>query len=168
MENFRAADVEIQAKFRHENIAELYGALLWDQKLHLFMEAGEGGSVLEKVDSCGPMREFEIIWVTRQVLRGLEYLHANKVIHHDIKRKPPLPPKIMSKNTWQVVSLACPYIVIPVPGCPFADTFQEIGCRNVLKFEASWARVADESVNNPTTDKQKKAAKNKKINNCEA
>ncbi|CAL8401039.1 unnamed protein product [Gadus morhua 'NCC'] len=85
MENFRAADVEIQAKFRHENIAELYGALLWDQKLHLFMEAGEGGSVLEKVDSCGPMREFEIIWVTRQVLRGLEYLHANKVIHHDIK-----------------------------------------------------------------------------------
>ncbi|KAJ3611295.1 hypothetical protein NHX12_021311 [Muraenolepis orangiensis] len=85
LENFRVADVEIQAKFRHENVAELYGALLWDQKLHLFMEAGEGGSVLEKVDSCGPMREFEIIWVTQQVLRGLEYLHSHNVIHHDIK-----------------------------------------------------------------------------------
>ncbi|XP_058497005.1 mitogen-activated protein kinase kinase kinase 8 [Solea solea] len=85
MEHFKAADVEFQARFRHENIAELYGALLWDQSVHLFMEAGEGGSVLEKLDSCGPMREFEIIWVTKQVLRGLEYLHSHNVIHHDIK-----------------------------------------------------------------------------------
>lgn len=85
MANFKAADVEIQARFRHDNIAELYGALLWDQNVHLFMEAGEGGSVLEKLDSCGPMREFEIIWVTKQVLRGLEYLHSHNIIHHDIK-----------------------------------------------------------------------------------
>ncbi|MED6294507.1 Mitogen-activated protein kinase kinase kinase 8 [Characodon lateralis] len=85
IENFKAADVEFQARFRHENIAELYGAVLWDQSVHLFMEAGEGGSVLEKLDSCGPMREFEIIWVAKQVLRGLEYLHSHHVIHHDIK-----------------------------------------------------------------------------------
>nr|XP_020494247.1 mitogen-activated protein kinase kinase kinase 8 [Labrus bergylta] len=85
MENFKAAEVEFQARFHHENIAQLYGALFWDQSIHLFMEAGEGGSVLEKLDSCGPMREFEIIWVAKQVLRGLEYLHSNKVIHHDIK-----------------------------------------------------------------------------------
>ncbi|XP_017290520.1 mitogen-activated protein kinase kinase kinase 8 [Kryptolebias marmoratus] len=85
MENFKAADVEFQARFRHENIAELYGSVIWDQNVHLFMEAGEGGSVLEKLDSCGPMREFEIIWVAKQVLRGLEYLHSHNVIHHDIK-----------------------------------------------------------------------------------
>ncbi|XP_076014371.1 mitogen-activated protein kinase kinase kinase 8 [Genypterus blacodes] len=85
VEHFKAADVEFQARFRHENIAELYGALLWDNSVHLFMEAGEGGSVLEKLDSCGPMREFEIIWVTKQVLRGLEYLHSHNIIHHDIK-----------------------------------------------------------------------------------
>uniref|UniRef100_A0A2I4C2Q6 Mitogen-activated protein kinase kinase kinase 8 n=1 Tax=Austrofundulus limnaeus TaxID=52670 RepID=A0A2I4C2Q6_AUSLI len=85
LENFKAADVEFQACLRHENIAELYGAVLWDQNVHLFMEAGEGGSVLEKLDSCGPMREFEIIWVAKQVLRGLEYLHSHNVIHHDIK-----------------------------------------------------------------------------------
>ncbi|XP_072523190.1 mitogen-activated protein kinase kinase kinase 8 [Salminus brasiliensis] len=85
LEHFKPADVEIQARFRHENIAELYGALLWEQSVHLFMEAGEGGSVLEKLESCGPMREFEIIWVTQQVLRGLEYLHSHNIIHHDIK-----------------------------------------------------------------------------------
>ncbi|KAM8882015.1 mitogen-activated protein kinase kinase kinase 8 [Synchiropus picturatus] len=85
VENFKAADVEFQARFRHENIAELYGALLWNQNIHLFMEAGESGSVLEKLDSCGPMREFEVIWVTKQILRALSYLHSHNVIHHDIK-----------------------------------------------------------------------------------
>ncbi|KAB5555679.1 hypothetical protein PHYPO_G00036870 [Pangasianodon hypophthalmus] len=85
LEHFKPADVEIQARFRHENIAELYGALLWEQGVYLFMEAGEGGSILEKLESCGPMREFEIIWVTQQVLRGLEYLHSHNIIHHDIK-----------------------------------------------------------------------------------
>ncbi|XP_006001968.1 mitogen-activated protein kinase kinase kinase 8 [Latimeria chalumnae] len=85
IENFKAADVEIQACFCHENIAELYGALLWDETVYLFMEAGEGGSVLEKLESCGPMREFEIIWVTKQVLKGLDFLHSRNVIHHDIK-----------------------------------------------------------------------------------
>lgn len=87
VDQFKPSDVEIQACFRHENIAELYGAVLWGDTVHLFMEAGEGGSVLEKLESCGPMREFEIIWVTKHVLKGLDFLHSKKVIHHDIKRE---------------------------------------------------------------------------------
>lgn len=86
MEQFKPSDVEIQACFRHENIAELYGAILWDETIHLFMEAGEGGSVMEKLESCGPMREFEIIWVTKHILKGLDFLHSKRIIHHDIKR----------------------------------------------------------------------------------
>lgn len=50
------------------------------------MEAGEGGSVMEKLESCGPMREFEIIWVTKHILKGLDFLHSKRIIHHDIKR----------------------------------------------------------------------------------
>lgn len=106
MENFKAADVEFQARFSHENIAELYGALRYDQSVHLFMEAGEGGSVLEKLESCGPMREFEIIWVTKQVLRGLEYLHSHNVIHHDIKRK-----SLRKKNILLMDLLRCTKLV---------------------------------------------------------
>uniref|UniRef100_A0A8C9L6Z5 Mitogen-activated protein kinase kinase kinase 8 n=1 Tax=Pavo cristatus TaxID=9049 RepID=A0A8C9L6Z5_PAVCR len=87
VEQFKPSDVEIQACFRHENIAELYGAILWDETIHLFMEAGEGGSVMEKLESCGPMREFEIIWVTKHILKGLDFLHSKRIIHHDIKRK---------------------------------------------------------------------------------
>ncbi|XP_069067393.1 mitogen-activated protein kinase kinase kinase 8 [Pleurodeles waltl] len=85
VEQFKPADIEIQAHFQHENIAELFGAVLWDETIHLFMEAGEGGSVMEKLETCGPMREFEIIWVTKHVLKGLEFLHSKGVIHHDIK-----------------------------------------------------------------------------------
>ncbi|KAL2085824.1 hypothetical protein ACEWY4_019144 [Coilia grayii] len=85
LEHLRRSDVEIQARFGHENVAELFGAVLREGTLHVFMEAGEGGSVLEKLDSCGPMREAEVVWVTRQVLLALEYLHSHGVIHHDIK-----------------------------------------------------------------------------------
>ncbi|XP_069770608.1 mitogen-activated protein kinase kinase kinase 8 isoform X2 [Narcine bancroftii] len=85
VEYFKHADIKIQARFRHENIAELYGALLWNETIHLFMEAGEGGSVLEKLESCGPMKEFEIVWLTKHVLKALDFLHSKKVIHHDIK-----------------------------------------------------------------------------------
>ncbi|XP_060048505.1 mitogen-activated protein kinase kinase kinase 8 [Erinaceus europaeus] len=85
VEQFKPSDVEIQARFQHENIAELYGVVLWGETVHLFMEAGEGGSVLEKLESCGPLREFEIIWVTKHVLKGLDFLHSKGVIHHDIK-----------------------------------------------------------------------------------
>ncbi|KAG8138845.1 hypothetical protein E2320_001634 [Naja naja] len=85
VEQFKPSDVEIQACFRHENIAELYGAILWDETIHLFMEAGEGGSVLEKIESCGPLREFEVIWLAKHILKGLEFLHSKGVIHQDIK-----------------------------------------------------------------------------------
>ncbi|XP_072268771.1 mitogen-activated protein kinase kinase kinase 8 [Pyxicephalus adspersus] len=85
VEQFKPADVEFQVQFQHENIAELYGAVLCNNMVHLYMEAGEGGSVLEKLESCGPLREFEIIWVTKHILKGLDFLHSKNVIHHDIK-----------------------------------------------------------------------------------
>ncbi|XP_073533692.1 mitogen-activated protein kinase kinase kinase 8 isoform X1 [Phyllobates terribilis] len=85
VEQFKPADVEFQVQFQHENIAELYGAILSENMVHLYMEAGEGGSVLEKLESCGPLREFEIIWVTKHILKGLDFLHSKNVIHHDIK-----------------------------------------------------------------------------------
>ncbi|GCC43892.1 hypothetical protein chiPu_0027818, partial [Chiloscyllium punctatum] len=62
------------------------------------MEAGEGGSVAEKLESCGPMKEFEIIWLTKHVLKALDFLHSKNVIHHDIK-----PSNIVLMSTKAVV-----------------------------------------------------------------
>ncbi|KAL4624636.1 mitogen-activated protein kinase kinase kinase 8-like [Arapaima gigas] len=84
-EDFRPSEVVIQAGLHHRNVAQLYGAMLWNQTVHLFMEAGERGSVLEKLETWGPMSETEIIWITRQILKALDYLHCRRVIHHDIK-----------------------------------------------------------------------------------
>ncbi|OCT75560.1 mitogen-activated protein kinase kinase kinase 8 [Xenopus laevis] len=85
VEHFKPTEVEFQVQLRHENIAELYGVILCNNMVHLYMEAGEGGSVMEKLESCGPLREFEIIWVTKHILKGLDFLHSKNVIHHDIK-----------------------------------------------------------------------------------
>lgn len=51
------------------------------------MEVGEGGFVLEKLESCGFMREFEIIWVTKYIFKGFDFLYFKKVIYYDIKRE---------------------------------------------------------------------------------
>ncbi|CAH2282196.1 mitogen-activated kinase kinase kinase 8 [Pelobates cultripes] len=85
LDQFKPSEVEIQLQLCHDNIAELYGAILSDNIMHLYMEAGEGGSVMERLESCGPLREFEILWVTKHVLKGLDFLHSKNVIHHDIK-----------------------------------------------------------------------------------
>uniref|UniRef100_A0A8C9R6F8 Mitogen-activated protein kinase kinase kinase 8 n=1 Tax=Scleropages formosus TaxID=113540 RepID=A0A8C9R6F8_SCLFO len=85
LKDFRSSEVEIQARLRHTNVAQLYGAVLWNGTVHLFMEAAEGGSVQEKLDTWGPMRETEIIWITKQILGALDYLHCRRVIHHDTK-----------------------------------------------------------------------------------
>uniref|UniRef100_A0A8C5MNL1 Mitogen-activated protein kinase kinase kinase 8 n=1 Tax=Leptobrachium leishanense TaxID=445787 RepID=A0A8C5MNL1_9ANUR len=85
LDQFKPSEVEIQLRLRHDNIAELYGAILCENIMYLYMEAGEGGSVMERLESCGPLREFEIIWVTKHILNGLDFLHSKNVIHHDIK-----------------------------------------------------------------------------------
>lgn len=58
---------------------------MWGEIVYFFMEVGEGGFVLEKLESCGLMREFEIIWVIKYVFKGFDFLYLKKVIYYDIK-----------------------------------------------------------------------------------
>ncbi|KAG7216681.1 hypothetical protein INR49_021030 [Caranx melampygus] len=50
------------------------------------VHGGRGGRLgAGEARQLRPHEGVEIIWVTKQVLRGLEYLHSHNVIHHDIK-----------------------------------------------------------------------------------
>jgi serine/threonine protein kinase len=52
--------------------------------LNIFLEFVPGGS-LERIYKTYPMNENLIRVYTKQILEGIEYLHANNVIHRDIK-----------------------------------------------------------------------------------
>ncbi|XP_039745291.1 serine/threonine-protein kinase mig-15 isoform X4 [Pararge aegeria] len=77
----------------HRNIATYYGAFIKksppgkDDQLWLVMEYCGAGSVTDLVKSTKgqSLKEEWISYICREILRGLSYLHSNKVIHRDIK-----------------------------------------------------------------------------------
>ncbi|TKR81037.1 hypothetical protein L596_014981 [Steinernema carpocapsae] len=79
----------------HRNIATYYGAFIKKlpsstgkhDQLWLVMEFCGSGSITDLVKSSKgtSMKEDWISYVCREILRGLLHLHANKVIHRDIK-----------------------------------------------------------------------------------
>ncbi|KAM6427339.1 nik-related protein kinase isoform 3-T3 [Liasis olivaceus] len=77
----------------HRNIATYYGAFVkkspagQDDQLWLVMEYCGAGSVTDLVKKTkgNSFKEDWIAYICREVLRGLSHLHANHVIHRDIK-----------------------------------------------------------------------------------
>lgn len=76
----------------HRNIAKYFGAFVkksesrHEDQLWLVMELCAFGSVTELIKSQKQnMKEHWIAYICKGILRGLKYLHENKVIHRDIK-----------------------------------------------------------------------------------
>lgn len=84
--DFVQKEISILKQCLHPNIVRYYGAHKSLSKLWIVMEYCEGGSVdmVYKV-LRHPLPEHLIAYVCRQVLLGLQYLHANRKIHRDIK-----------------------------------------------------------------------------------
>lgn len=46
-----------------------------------------GGSIASNIDKFGPLEETLVKIYTKQILKGLEYLHERRIMHRDIKVK---------------------------------------------------------------------------------
>uniref|UniRef100_A0A5S6QTK1 non-specific serine/threonine protein kinase n=1 Tax=Trichuris muris TaxID=70415 RepID=A0A5S6QTK1_TRIMR len=89
-------EINVLKKYsHHRNIATYYGAFIKKQpsstgkgdQLWLVMEYCGAGSVTDLVKCAkgASLKEEWIAYICREILRGLAHLHANKVIHRDIK-----------------------------------------------------------------------------------
>ncbi|KAL5282324.1 msn family protein [Megaselia abdita] len=87
-------EINVLKKYsNHRNIATYYGSFIKksppgkDDQLWLVMEYCGAGSVTDLVKSTKgqSLKEEWIAYICREMLRGLAYLHSNKVIHRDIK-----------------------------------------------------------------------------------
>ncbi|ORZ00863.1 kinase-like domain-containing protein [Syncephalastrum racemosum] len=77
-------EIVVMRQSQHRNIVNFIDSYLWKGDLWVIMEYMDGGSLTDVV-TCNMMMEGQIAAVCKETLLGLEHLHANGVIHRDIK-----------------------------------------------------------------------------------
>ncbi|CAD8147617.1 unnamed protein product [Paramecium octaurelia] len=79
-------EIQILKECQHAHIVQYYGSFYKDGNLWLVMEYCVGGSIIDLLKiTQKTLTESEIAAILYHVLLGIEYLHANKKIHRDIK-----------------------------------------------------------------------------------
>ncbi|CAI6390083.1 AEL_HP2_G0004990.mRNA.1.CDS.1 [Saccharomyces cerevisiae] len=69
----------------HPNIVQYYGVEVHRDKVNIFMEYCEGGSLASLLDHGRIEDEMVTQVYTFELLEGLAYLHQSGVVHRDIK-----------------------------------------------------------------------------------
>lgn len=77
-------EILVMREHRHPNVVNYLDSYLVDSELWVVMEYLQGGCLTDIVTNTS-MEEYQIATVCREVLMALEFLHANQVIHRDIK-----------------------------------------------------------------------------------
>ena len=66
-------------------LTKFYSSYVVDNNLWICMEYLEAGSLLDILKENGPLQEEYIAFIMKELLTALEYLHAKKKIHRDVK-----------------------------------------------------------------------------------
>ncbi|KAF3939469.1 hypothetical protein ABW19_dt0204946 [Dactylella cylindrospora] len=69
----------------HPNVVQYYGIQVHRDKVYLFMEYCQGGSLAALLEHGRIEDETVIMIYALQMLEGLAYLHENNIVHRDIK-----------------------------------------------------------------------------------
>ncbi|KAI8640013.1 kinase-like domain-containing protein [Parasitella parasitica] len=77
-------EIMVMKRSQQKNIVNFIESYLWNGDLWVVMEYMEGGSLTDVV-TCNLIMEGQIAAICKEVLEGLKHLHANGVIHRDIK-----------------------------------------------------------------------------------
>eukprot|EP00735_Rhodelphis_limneticus_P013963 TRINITY_DN7931_c0_g1::TRINITY_DN7931_c0_g1_i1::g.15623::m.15623 TRINITY_DN7931_c0_g1::TRINITY_DN7931_c0_g1_i1::g.15623 ORF type:complete len:1244 (+),score=360.81,sp/Q8T2I8/SEPA_DICDI/43.59/3e-144,sp/Q8T2I8/SEPA_DICDI/59.02/3e-107,Pkinase/PF00069.20/5.7e-71,Pkinase_Tyr/PF07714.12/5.6e-49,Kinase-like/PF14531.1/0.0032,Arm/PF00514.18/1.4e+03,Arm/PF00514.18/1.5e+02,Arm/PF00514.18/1.2e+04,Arm/PF00514.18/3.4,Arm/PF00514.18/7.6e+03,Ric8/PF10165.4/40,Ric8/PF10165.4/0.088,BUD22/PF09073.5/0.043,DUF3385/P len=78
-------EIDLLKRLHHENIVEYVGSIKSNQHLNIILEYVENGSLAQIIKKFGAFPETLVGIYIAQVLKGLEYLHTEGVIHRDIK-----------------------------------------------------------------------------------
>ncbi|KAA0715814.1 Mitogen-activated protein kinase kinase kinase 19 [Triplophysa tibetana] len=78
-------EVDLLKNLQHTNIVGFLGTGLLENIVCIFMEYVPGGSIASILGRFGPLPEKVFALYTRQILEGVAHLHANRVIHRDLK-----------------------------------------------------------------------------------
>ncbi|NXU87425.1 M3K19 kinase, partial [Xiphorhynchus elegans] len=97
-------EVDLLKTLKHVNIVTYLGTCLEDNILSIFMEFVPGGSISSVINRFGPLSEAVLCKYTKQILQGVAYLHANCVVHRDIKGNNVM---LMPNGTVKLIDFGC-------------------------------------------------------------
>ncbi|KAL8586779.1 hypothetical protein ACOMHN_061292 [Nucella lapillus] len=80
-----SAEIHMMARLSHPNVVRILGATKQGCHFNMFVEWMSGGSVSYLLGQYGAFTEAVTIRYTRQILRGLAYLHDSHILHRDLK-----------------------------------------------------------------------------------
>lgn len=83
VENFKK-EVDILSKLNHPSIIRFIDFVEDESSIYIVLELAAGGNLLEHLER-GPFPETTAKAVFRQLLEGVEYLHAHDIAHRDLK-----------------------------------------------------------------------------------
>ncbi|ORZ13652.1 hypothetical protein BCR42DRAFT_67875 [Absidia repens] len=79
-------EMNVMEMLSHRNIVQYYGMEVHRDKVNIFMEYCENGSLGSLLEGGGRIEaEYYIVDYVYQLLSGLAYLHDNNILHRDIK-----------------------------------------------------------------------------------
>ncbi|KAI9319195.1 hypothetical protein BX666DRAFT_2025516 [Dichotomocladium elegans] len=79
-------EMKVMEMLHHDNIVQYFGMEVHRDKVYIFMEYCENGSLGSLLDHGGRIEdEVYIMKYAYELLSGLEYLHGNNIVHRDIK-----------------------------------------------------------------------------------
>ncbi|NWS95772.1 M3K19 kinase, partial [Mionectes macconnelli] len=117
-------EVDLLKTLKHVNIVTYLGTCLEHNILSIFMEFVPGGSISSVLNRFGPLPEVVLCRYTRQILQGVAYLHANCVVHRDIKGNNVM---LMPSGTVKLIDFGCARRVAWAgPGGPRSETLRSV------------------------------------------
>ncbi|XP_043930876.1 mitogen-activated protein kinase kinase kinase 19 [Protopterus annectens] len=97
-------EVDLLKTLKHENIVHFLGTSLESNIISIFMEYIPGGSIANLINRFGPLKEKVFCEYTKQILKGVKYLHDNNVVHRDIKGNNIM---VMPPDTLKLIDFGC-------------------------------------------------------------
>lgn len=78
-------EISILKKLKHKNIVKYLGSEVLEGNYCMYIEYLSGGSLAKLLYLLGGLSEITVRAYTRQILKGIRFLHENGIIHRDLK-----------------------------------------------------------------------------------